>query len=127
MDIWASIRVEPYRVKAKPAHLVLIKRGGQKVGPLPHKLQYRMDLGRGKGRTVKVDDNQISRLHTTVIYEEDAWIIFDRGSANGTFVNEERLPCNGCVPLNHGDIVGLGPFTKLRFEIERVVEANQER
>ena len=42
------------------------------------------------GRTL-VDDDRVSKEHATVRFERGAWVITDRGSRNGTFVDGERI------------------------------------
>ena len=47
-----------------------------------------ISLGRLKGCDVVVDDEAASRRHCTITAREDACVVTDLQSANGTFVNE---------------------------------------
>ena len=51
-----------------------------------------LDIGKklDLGRSV-VDDDRVSKEHATIRFERGAWLIADRGSRNGTFVDGERI------------------------------------
>jgi hypothetical protein len=50
----------------------------------------------------------VSRRHARISPTEDGYTIEDMSSANGTFVNETKLPIYEPHPLRNGDIVRLG-------------------
>lgn len=56
----------------------------------------------------------VSRLHAVIKRSGPAVIFMDLGSANGTFVNGNRLTPNTEQSLHHGDVVSLG---KLRMQV----------
>src|SRR5690348_8036699 len=62
-------------------------------------------LGRLKGCDVVVDDEAASRRHCTITAREDAVVVADLQSANGTFVNEKRI---NTVELNKSDKIRIG-------------------
>jgi HD-GYP domain-containing protein (c-di-GMP phosphodiesterase class II) len=62
-------------------------------------------LGRLKGCDVVVDDEAASRRHCTITAREDAVVVADLQSANGTFVNEKRI---STVEINRGDKIRIG-------------------
>ena len=62
-------------------------------------------LGRLKGCDVVVDDEAASRRHCTITAREDAVVVADLQSANGTFVNEKRI---NTVELTKGDKIRIG-------------------
>lgn len=84
-------------------------------------------LGRSANSTVMINDQYISRNHSTLETDESRlkWIIRDgqwsfeeriwQKSTNGTFVNSTEVSENGYM-LKHGDIVALGDV-KLKFEV----------
>jgi len=78
------------------------------------------NLGRDESRVdIAFDHSQVSRLHATLVKEEDEFLLYDQGSKNGTWVNERRLPFKGNVVLQNGDIIELGRGgVQLRFERE---------
>ena len=50
-----------------------------------------LSLGRSHENDVVLADDRASRHHARVDLQEGAWVILDLGSANGTFVNGERV------------------------------------
>jgi cytochrome P450 / NADPH-cytochrome P450 reductase len=66
-------------------------------------------VGRDPAVEVQLDDEEISRRHLRVWAEGDALWVEDLGSANGTFVNGERIA--GRVALAPGDSVRIGRTT----------------
>ncbi|MEZ5180474.1 MAG: FHA domain-containing protein [Acidimicrobiales bacterium] len=75
-----------------------------------------ISIGRAAERGIVIDDTRISRDHAVLAPARGGWTVADRGSANGTTVNGERLEPQQARPLAVGDVVGLGP-------VELVVEA----
>lgn len=56
----------------------------------------------------------VSRLHAVIKREGSNVIFMDLGSANGTYINGNRLSPNVEQTINHGDVVALG---KLRMQV----------
>ena len=81
----------------QPASLVL---------PVPAELGRRIAAG---NKTQEIDDERMSRDHAMVSLERGVWVIADRDSRNGTFVNGERitgeLRCRGDVVLRLGHTI----------------------
>jgi hypothetical protein len=61
-----------------------------------------------------INDPQVSRHHASLTWDGRQFIIQDLGSANGTFVNGERLTAPQV--LQPGDVIGLGPTVLLGFQ-----------
>ena len=59
------------------------------------------------------NDAGVSRRHCTIAQKAGTWILRDRGSRNGTFLNGTRI--EDAVKLNYGDRIGLGPSTAAIF------------
>jgi pSer/pThr/pTyr-binding forkhead associated (FHA) protein len=72
-----------------------------------------LSLGR-EGTDIVLDDREVSRRHGIVRPADGAAEIADLGSANGTFVNGERI--SAARRLVDGDIVRIGQ-TLLNFEL----------
>jgi pSer/pThr/pTyr-binding forkhead associated (FHA) protein len=72
-------------------------------------------IGRAPQNSICLVYKKISRQHARIYPNSGSWEIEDLQSANGVFVNEERVTRSR---LGHGDIVRLGPVP-FRFELER--------
>jgi DNA-binding winged helix-turn-helix (wHTH) protein len=70
-------------------------------------LQDVTTIGRSDSCVVVVPAATVSRLHASIELRHDRYIISDAGSANGTFVNGERVDAAG-RPLSTGDVITLG-------------------
>ena len=70
-------------------------------------------MGRSTDNRVQIADEQASRLHAEVRYENGRHHIVDLGSTNGTFVNGIQI--EKTYALSHGDIITIGA-TELRYE-----------
>ena len=63
-------------------------------------------LGRGEGCDLRVPILSVSRRHCELTVADDQVIARDLGSANGTYVNNERIEE---IPLKAGDRLAIGP------------------
>lgn len=62
--------------------------------------------------TVVIDNNLVSRTHTQILYEDGHWLLYDCDSANGTWVNDQRVMQHH---LQHNDLIQIGSSV-FRFE-----------
>ncbi|MGW2854032.1 FHA domain-containing protein, partial [Streptomyces sp. NPDC001215] len=74
-------------------------------------------FGRKSDNDVIIVSVSASRLHTEIVAEEGAYVLYDR-SKNGTFVNEERVTRHVLAP---GDSIRIGDETFL-FETQEALE-----
>lgn len=90
------------------AHLSLLVEGR-----LSHSFPLRGEalLGREKGNTIVVADQKVSRHHATLKPIDDSYVIYDQGSANGTYVNGVQIAQP--TRLRHQDKITLGDTTFL--------------
>lgn len=63
-------------------------------------------LGRSDTCDVVIDVPTVSRLHARIELQHDRYMLFDAGSANGTFMNGKRVEHGG--QLGTGDVIWLG-------------------
>lgn len=83
---------------------------GWLVGPggINHRVRMgSLTLGRSSTCDIHVKDRRASRKHATVKFDGQRYTIFDEGSANGTFVNEQPVGGKG-IPLKLGDRLRIG-------------------
>ena len=65
-----------------------------------------MTIGRAPSCHIVIKHSEASRVHATIWIQHDSVYIQDKGSSNGTFVNEKRI--EDVVPLQHGDVIRIG-------------------
>ena len=78
-----------------------------------HPLRDALSIGRDAGNDIVRDQTTVSRRHAMLLWSNGRWLIRDLGSANGTFVNGQRVPFDVPHPLRHGDRIGVGSETLL--------------
>ena len=61
-------------------------------------------LGRQIGNDIVIQEEFLSRFHAEIIQENDKYVLVDKDSTSGTFVNGRRI--DRCV-LNSGDLIAL--------------------
>lgn len=62
-------------------------------------------IGRGKEAKVVIEDNRCSRIHSSVLFWDDIFVIRDMGSSNGTFLNGNKIEV---AKLSSGDVIKIG-------------------
>src|SRR5208283_380837 len=67
--------------------------------------EARTRLGRDASNALQLHDTEVSRLHAEIRRIDDAYVIADLGSSNGTFVNGQQVRER---PLASGDQIQLG-------------------
>jgi len=89
----------------KPAEIIIYQPG---LAPARITLSVEtISIGRGGDCAIPIKDRFLSRMHAEVIWsDDDTWILKDLGSANGTFVNGEKI--DGSWDLKTGDRIELG-------------------
>ena len=95
----------------------LVEQGTGEVFPLGFEPA---SIGRHGDNEIILPDNQVSRHHAEIVMQGGRWLIADLGSANGTFVNGERL--TGPRVLSHDDLIRVGQ-TRFRVEIAAAIAA----
>ncbi|MFH1024238.1 MAG: FHA domain-containing protein, partial [Planctomycetota bacterium] len=66
-------------------------------------------LGRDTTTHIRIPDASVSRLHFKIILRNGAYFVQDLGSANGTWVNEDRVENES--PIRFGDKIRAGETT----------------
>jgi len=70
-------------------------------------------IGRSEDCDVIIPDRQVSRHHATIHRQDDAWVLTDLGSKNGTFLNGQ--PVLQPVQLQDGDEIQVALCCRLLF------------
>ena len=92
------------------ARLVLMDEGGQDT---PYPLAEHFVIGRAGD--LRLGDARVSRRHAKVVLTEGQYVLEDMQSANGTYLNDEKI--NAPRALRPGDVIRTGPF-KIRFDVQ---------
>ncbi len=105
----------------RPAARLIVKQGPQ-IGIIFPVVGDRVRLGREEANDIKIQDAEVSRRHCELVWKDNALIVQDIGSSNGTFVNGTQVTTP--TTLKAGDRIGLGQ-TILVLEFDPVGEGAQ--
>ena len=82
-------------------------------GDQPLELNDKLVLvGREPDNLLQIEDQNVSKHHALLIHVDDTYQVYDLHSANGTYVNDERVTA---AKLKDGDVLRFGPGL-FRFE-----------
>ncbi len=92
--------------------LIAFKPSGERIDVPLNKADN--TIGRGEDCEMRLPVPSVSRQHCRVTISEDAVTVKDLGSANGTFVNGDRVTE---IKINPGDTIKVGPVSMV-FQID---------
>ncbi len=75
-------------------------------------------VGRQHGVSLLIEHSSVSRLHSEIMYINGNYLLRDKGSSNGTFVNNAMLAHDSLYTLRHLDLIRFGDV-QFRFELRR--------
>lgn len=84
--------------------IVKLKQREMKRVPI---LRITTKIGRDETNDVVIDNPGISRHHASVIYDGRGFVVRDEGSANGIYVNGNKVRH---AALTNGDVISMGKF-----------------
>ena len=70
-------------------------------------------IGRSTECNLRLASGQISRKHCRLLINDERVAIEDLGSANGTYLNEQKLESNSITTLSTGDLLSIGAVSFL--------------
>jgi len=79
---------------------------GPKAGTKHRVGSPRLSIGRGSSNELVLEGLLISRNHAQIVLEDNRFVIYDRDSTNGTYVNGQRVAKH---LLQSGDYIRIGP------------------
>lgn len=82
-------------------------------------------IGRDPVSQVRIESKTVSRRHALVAQRDGRWWIADTGSANGTFLNDRRIPPGVALQLRHADRVRVGAEVILFSEPAQLDDPNR--
>ncbi|MBM4356212.1 MAG: GGDEF domain-containing protein [Deltaproteobacteria bacterium] len=93
---------------------LLIEMSGSYAGRMHRIPDAGISIGRGDVCTLCYQDTTLSRTHATITSSDGAYVLDDKGSLNGSYVNLQRV--NRHV-LAHGDRLRFGSGVSLQFQL----------
>lgn len=96
-------------------HHLLVHIQGSELGRVRQLSTPSVLAGRGADAELWLSDDGVSRRHARFYLEGDRFFIEDLGSANGTYVQGERI--EKPVMLSDGDQIQMGPSAVFRYSI----------
>jgi diguanylate cyclase (GGDEF)-like protein len=103
------------------AYLILL--AGPNVGEM-HRIEGVVTIGRSPDATIRIVDDEISRVHARLVNDRGRVSVRDLQSTNGTFVNGEKVTER---LLEDGDKLQFGTTTILKFTYHDRLEENFQR
>ncbi len=94
----------PYLLELKP-HIVV---KGLEIGVTQPFGEDRITIGRRGDNHLVLDYDNISRQHLCIERQDEQYVATDMGSANGTYLNDQRMQS---ATLNDGDCLRIGDYT----------------
>lgn len=96
-----------------PGTALLVVRGGEEEGQHFTLGSGITRIGRGSENDIELDDITVSRQHCEVSMVGSSHVVVDKGSLNGTYVNQVRAEK---AELNQGDELQIGKFRLVYLE-----------
>ncbi|MDX2052913.1 MAG: GGDEF domain-containing protein [Polyangiaceae bacterium] len=100
-------------VKQADRHLLLGVHGSQ-LGQVIRLTSRPFRIGRSQEMELWLNDSGISRRHAEILPTGEGYLICDLESANGTFVQGQRINRH---PLSDGDVIQFGPAVVFRYSL----------
>lgn len=79
-------------------------------------------IGREADNAIVINDAEVSRKHTQLMFQGGKYVVTDLGSTNGTFLNGQRL--TGQHVLQPGETISLGEHISLMYESMVQIDPN---
>jgi pSer/pThr/pTyr-binding forkhead associated (FHA) protein len=118
MFLWRDIRSTSHQpatlaAREKPGRLRIMRGSdGLQEGSILVLTPF-TTLGRSDANTIKLNDTYASAEHALIAWRSGQWWLEDRGSRNGTLLNEVRV--EEPLIVSNGDVIGIGQL-RLKFE-----------
>ena len=103
-DIRKALAASEDEAKQKPACLLVV--GGELNGSIFNLVQGENTIGRNPDCSISLDFHGVSRKHFTIDVHENEVLLTDLGSANGTYLNNQKV--ESPVALKRADMIKIG-------------------
>jgi diguanylate cyclase (GGDEF)-like protein len=108
----AELRTSP-RKQSKDRHL-LVRVKGAELGRVSRLPPEPFRIGRSQDCELWLGDDGVSRKHARIFQDGSAYVVEDTESANGTFVQGQRITRQ---PLRDGDVIQFGSTAVFRYTV----------
>ena len=118
--LWRDVRSAAQRdtapaARPRAAHLMLMESGDDVQPGTAYALKTLTTIGRASSNTIELTDTYCSAEHALVAWRGSQWWLEDRGSRNGTLLND--ISVDTPVVLSSGDVIRIGRV-RMRFDVE---------
>lgn len=113
----AVVSLADMRAAARPAQAkyhLLVHAAGTELGRVRVLGTKETLIGRHTEADIWLNDDGVSRKHAKISHEGDGYVVYDLGSANGTFVQREKITRR---VLADGELIQLGPTAVFRYSV----------
>ena len=97
----------PARPRNVPTKVVVLNERGGKAAS--YRLNGTLEIGRAPSCQIRPEDTYISQQHARISSRNEAWVVEDLGSTNGTYLNQRRVTAP--AQLSPGDRIRVGKTT----------------
>jgi Zn-dependent protease with chaperone function len=105
------------------SRLLLIPQGSD----TPHLLRRRYTrIGRNHDNDIVIQSDRVSRYHTEIVRQDRAFVIVDKNSRNGVWVNGNKISAGAPTPIHSGDAIRIGRH-EFTFKIKESAHEHSER
>ncbi|MFK7825357.1 MAG: diguanylate cyclase [Oligoflexales bacterium] len=112
----SQIDLKPHRQKKSVASLV--QYSGSALGKRYMLAGEKLTIGRSVDADITIGEASVSRIHARIIQQNENIIIEDAGSANGTYINDQKVI--GRMSLNDQDMLRLGTVLLKFFSSDNI-------
>lgn len=104
------------------SRLLLIPQGSD----TPHLLRRRYTrIGRNQDNDIVIQSDRVSRYHTEIVRQDRAFVIVDKNSRNGVWVNGNKIIVGVPAPIHSGDAIRIGRH-EFTFQIKEPAHEQTE-
>ncbi|MGH3103933.1 MAG: FHA domain-containing protein [Gaiellaceae bacterium] len=89
-----------------------------------YKLEGEVRIGRDPENELVLGTKSVSRRHALITSVHGRWFVEDRGSFNGTLLNDDRIRPGVPLPLRHSDRLQVGPLVIVFSSPDEVADSD---
>lgn len=83
-------------------------------------------IGRSRSSDIRLEDENVSRIHAALIRKEDGWRITDLNSANGVMIGAKKLEPEVETPIRYGQSFSIGGTEAVLRKLSKKEEDQSE-